>query len=122
MCRNKMNYFVNISMSSNIEATIGFKKLSLGYVKCKLYKLSSNRRCYHCQRHGHLARNCTNPVACSRCTGEHSSKECEVNTVKCVNCVLGSKAVTNHASYSDMCLYIRRLFSAKKFVRCIYFL
>lgn len=55
------------------------------------------RRCYNCQRYGHLAKPCSSAVACGRCAGNHDTKDCKSKTNKCVNC---TKA---HRSGDVMC-------------------
>ena len=94
---------VMVSMSSNMVATLGSKKLSIGYVLCKSYKLYNHRRCFHCQQHGHVAAKCTNEKACSKCGLNHSYLECHSNFSKCVNCTINGKAETDHPSYSPNC-------------------
>ena len=105
LCRNKLYRMVNITMSSSMLASIGHQRIALGYVKCKLYVVSSSSRCYHCQRHGHYADQCENKLACSRCALEHRTDECTSSTYKCVNCVNNGKEVFNHPSYSRSCPY-----------------
>ena len=104
-CRNVSCYKVVIEMSSNMCATVGNRKLSIGHTNCYSYEFVNHRRCYKCQEHGHISRNCTNPVACSRCSLEHSSAECTSNNFKCVNCVRNRRDDVNHPSYSVKCPY-----------------
>ena len=92
-------------MSPNMENSIGSKKLTLGYIKCKLYKQSMNRRCYRCQESDHFAADCKNKLRCPRCTLEHRAENCESTEFKCVNCVKGSKDDVNHPVYSSSCPY-----------------
>ena len=72
-------------------ASVGKRKLSIGHYKCYSYEFTNHRRCYHCQQPGYYARNCTNTVACSRCSHDYSSEDCTSNQFKCVNCVLNGK-------------------------------
>ena len=46
------------------------------------------RQCFHCQRFGHLAADCTAEKRCVRCGEAHSHKDCdkEQDAVKCGNC------------------------------------
>ena len=48
-CRNISSFMCQMLMSPNMENSIGLKKLTLRYIKCKLYKQSMKRRCYRCQ-------------------------------------------------------------------------
>lgn len=44
------------------------------------------RRCYRCQKYGHIARLCPSEPACGRCAGSHAPGECNSAPKKCVNC------------------------------------
>ncbi|KAF2350992.1 Endonuclease/exonuclease/phosphatase [Trinorchestia longiramus] len=46
------------------------------------------RRCYRCQRLGHVAVNCNSPLRCLVCSGPHTKDECtaEPGQEKCANC------------------------------------
>ena len=102
-CRNASCYKVGIQMSLNMAATVGNKKLSIGHSLCYSYKFVNHRRCYRCQEPGHIANTCTNTIACSRCSHEHFSKNCNSNIMKCINCVRNGKDDVNHPSYSPKC-------------------
>lgn len=43
------------------------------------------KRCYRCQRFGHIFQNCSHSVRCNRCGEGHSVQNCE-NDVNCINC------------------------------------
>ena len=102
-CRNNDIFRISVTMSNNLLASLGDRKLSVGFSKCKLYKVSNHNRCYNCQRTGHFAKDCQNEIACSRCSLGHDSRECKSTTAKCVNCVLNSENNVNHPSYSTLC-------------------
>ena len=104
-CRNISSYMCHIFMSPNMENSIGLKKLSLGYIKCKLYKQSMKRRCYRCQQSDHFAADCKNKVCCPRCSLEHRAENCSSTVFKCINCVNGSKNKVDHPVYSMVCPY-----------------
>ena len=104
-CRNNDIFRVYLTMSQSLFARLGSRKISVGFSKCKLYEIPNHRRCYKCQRPGHLAKDCKNTIACSRCSLDHASNECSSNIVKCVNCTINGKSNSNHASYSSSCPY-----------------
>ena len=44
-------------------------------------------RCYNCQKYGHMATKCTSKPVCSKCAGEHDSRNCTNDgPTKCTNC------------------------------------
>ena len=104
-CRNNDIFRLSLTLSNNFIATLGNRKLSVGLSKCKLYEVSSHKRCYNCQRPGHIAKDCPNETACSRCSHQHKSSECQSTIVKCVNCSLNSEKNVNHPSFSNVCPY-----------------
>ena len=103
-CKNNDMYRAAVSISGNMLATLGQRKLAVSFVKCKLYEWKSHRRCYKCQQVGHYSANCKNKVACSKCAGEHYLKDCPSDShSNCVNCSLHSGNDSNHPSYSPSC-------------------
>ena len=102
-CRNNDIFRVTVTLSKQILASLGNRRLSVGFTRCKLYEIPNQGRCYHCQRRGHLAKDCKNPIACSRCSLEHSSRECSSLSYKCVNCIIHGDNNANHPSYSASC-------------------
>ena len=94
-----------MSVSANMLASIGQRKLSVGFVKCKLYKWKTHRRCYRCQEVGHFAASCTGSIACSKCSGEHLLKDCQSDFNRCVNCVLNQREDIRHPSSASSCPY-----------------
>lgn len=58
------------------------------------------KRCYRCQRFGHIFSSCTHPISCNRCGENHSDQNCE-NRVRCANC-----GEDHYASDRD-CIYFR---------------
>ena len=104
-CKDNETLSAIVSISPNMLATLGQRKLCIGYVKCKLYEWKSHDRCYNCQEVGHYASSCKNDIACSKCAGKHHSKNCNSVELKCVNCLKNSKNECNHASYSPECPY-----------------
>ena len=47
------------------------------------------RRCYKCQKYGHVANDCDGPVRCGKCAGGHRTPECSAvppPPLRCANC------------------------------------
>lgn len=44
------------------------------------------KRCFRCQRYGHLNTNCDHPLRCLRCGQDHYSEDCENIQPSCANC------------------------------------
>jgi hypothetical protein len=57
------------------------------------------RFCTRCQGYGHLARFCSRPIKCGKCSLSHSTQSCAVShsNLKCASCSL------NHAAGSYGC-------------------
>lgn len=43
------------------------------------------KRCFYCQRFGHISSNCDHPIRCLRCGENHNVERCQ-NEYRCVNC------------------------------------
>lgn len=64
-------------------------------------------QCFHCQRFGHLARNCRWPQRCKFCAGPHGFKECTARRQpKCANC--GGPHVVTHSQCPHKLSAIKR--------------
>ena len=61
----------------------------MGLSTCKVYDQHHVKRCNNCQGFGHYYRNCpaANASVCANCGENHSTRECESNSYRCVNCV-----------------------------------
>ncbi|KAF2347237.1 Zinc finger CCHC-type [Trinorchestia longiramus] len=71
------------------------------------------RRCYRCQRLGHVAVNCNSPLRCLVCSGPHTKDECtaEPGQEKCANCH------QTHIARSKECPAIRNAAAIQKLQR-----
>ncbi|KAF2347025.1 Zinc finger CCHC-type [Trinorchestia longiramus] len=71
------------------------------------------RRCYRCQRLGHVAVNCNSPLRCLVCSGPHTKDECtaEPGQEKCTNCH------QTHIASSKECPAIRNAAAIQKLQR-----
>jgi hypothetical protein len=56
------------------------------------------KRCFKCQDFGHKAMGCTRPTKCSKCGGDHDTRECVSTESKCANC-----GDANHRAWHREC-------------------
>ena len=97
-CRSGM-YRIIANITEPLVAIIHGQELVVEHTLCKLYEITKHNLCFKCLLPGHFANNCVNPVVCSRCSGEHSFKECKSDFVKCVFCVRKNLCDHSHPSY-----------------------
>ena len=66
--------------------------------------------CYHCQRYGHVIANCKHreeSAHCYKCAALHSSKDCNSDVKKCINCMRQKKESNDHSAYDSCCPILR---------------
>lgn len=99
-----------------IGSSLTFKHIyeitDLFYVKVSVetYKKSGPSQCFACQRTGHGSSNCTHPLRCVKCSGEHKSSQCPKTIDQdptCCNC--GGKHTANYRG----CSYLAQAANAK---------
>lgn len=88
-------------------------KLRIHYSRCRVFEHISVRRCFKCARYGHLAAECKGVITCSNCAEPHETKDCDGNSIKCINCCesYGSNAnddKTAHQAWSFACPLLKR--------------
>lgn len=84
------------------------KFINLGWKRCKIFDHVHITRCYKCCGFAHISTNCTNKKTCSKCGGEHDFKECDKETLSCINCLnmnrkYGTKHNCEHHALSSKC-------------------
>nr|CAI5856926.1 unnamed protein product [Callosobruchus analis] len=104
---------LKFSVSFIIEVDPDVRKhiLSRGYLfvawqKCTIRDYVSVTRCFNCCRYGHVRKDCKEKPVCSRCSGEHSFRECNSNTKKCINCAKFNSFInkkTGSKNYNTVC-------------------
>jgi hypothetical protein len=114
----------NIVMEINSEdynKVMKMKKIKHEWEICKVVDNVFVRRCYNCFGFNHNAKDCKNKKACPRCAKSHESKECNAETVKCINCITSrdkfkKKDVdVNHEAWSRECpVYKSKVESGKR--------
>ena len=98
-CRSGM-YRIIVDITRPLSAILENKQLIVEHTVCKLYEITRHNMCFKCLQPGHLAKNCKNPVVCSRCSEEHCFQECNSDSVKCVFCVRKNRNDLSHPAYS----------------------
>ena len=72
-------------------------RLYLGNGTCKIYDSFHVKRCFNCQKFGHISDKCTHQVSCGHCAGSHQTKDCDKKESPpvCTNCKTSSEKVHN---------------------------
>ena len=106
-------YRASIRVSNIIRQVISKSgdRLFVGALRsCKVYDNFYVKRCFNCQKFGHLSTDCTHSAVCGHCAGAHQTRDCvhknDSTKVSCSNCKSkqGSKPVQcNHPAYSMGC-------------------
>ena len=88
-------------------------RLYLGNGTCKVYDSFHVKRCFNCQKFGHISEKCDHPFACGYCAGPHETRNCQLKNspsqadVCCTNCKNSSVTEQHdnckHPAYSMDC-------------------
>jgi hypothetical protein len=72
-------------------------KIKLGWLICNVGDYLVTNQCYNCSKYNHRHRECRGTITCPLCTGNHSLKDCSVNSqnYKCINCLNFNKQNKN---------------------------
>ena len=75
--------------------------MRLSFVSCTVYPFKPHKRCFKCQEHGHIKRECKQSTAtCAVCAGDHFTDKCtDKETVKCANCFKSTQFKNRAASH-----------------------
>jgi len=87
------------------------ERVYIGFLSYKIKMFVSITRCFKCYGYGHSARNCTvEHQLCERCgeTG-HLKASCKSETVCCINCKKGRKAVNHSVKDSNCPEYLKQV-------------
>lgn len=124
ICKNKMFNVIKIYINPNrremsynaLIETDGLtyntilkqRRLNVEWDSCIVFDHVSILRCFKCLGYNHKSNECVNKLACGRCAGNHCTKECNSNILKCVNCseLVKKKLLdtdVNHEAFSRSC-------------------
>ena len=81
-------------------------KLLVGIRSVVVYERFFVKRCFGCQKYGHIHSHCPTPdtKVCATCAGNHETKNCDKTMViKCINCQRHGTGDTNHVASSSAC-------------------
>ena len=88
-------------------------RIYLGNGTCKVYDSFHVRRCFNCQKYGHISEKCDHPFSCGYCAGSHETRNCQLKNSStqaqacCSNCknstITEQKENCEHPAYSPDC-------------------
>ena len=94
---------IKIAFIENMPTT-----LNIGYSVFKVRPyVFAPIQCYNCQRLGHTANYCKAKKRCLKCSGNHTYKDCKIDTQKCANCG------NNHMANSRICQVIKKAYDVE---------
>lgn len=86
-------------------------KLLVGIRSVTVYERVFVKRCFGCQKYGHINSHCPTPdvKVCANCAGDHETKNCDISKEKnkCANCQRHGTSNSDHAAYSSDCPVFR---------------
>ena len=91
----------SIAISNSIReyiANASSDRLFLGNGTCKVYDNFHVKRCFNCQKYGHIGEKCNQSVTCGYCAGAHETRTCQLKQ----NSVLSDQCCSNCKSSSDV--------------------
>ena len=87
-------------------------KVLVGMKGCPVYDRFFVKRCFCCQKYGHIQSKCPTPSnkVCSNCSGNHDTKNCDNNgSPSCANCKHEGLDSSHHASSTKCPIFQRGL-------------
>ena len=97
--------FANVSTTLREGLNIYKNRVTIGLVSCKVYDRFHVKRCNNCQHFGHYMKDCPSPetTVCGKCSGNHNTRDCESDIIKCINCVREKRENDNHHTFHHTC-------------------
>ena len=105
--KNNNLYKAVVRVGENVRRAIdkANNKLNIGLTSCTVFDDLFVKRCNRCQGLHHFRDKCPeeNKVICGNCAGEHETRSCVSDTIKCYNCTQAKYPDTNHKSSYYKC-------------------
>ena len=107
---NRYQVFASVSPTLREGMKHFRNKLTIGFTSCRVYDRYHVKRCNNCQHFGHYAKDCTTPEeqVCAKCSGAHSTDDCDSTVRKCVNCVRSNNEQCDHHAFDFKCPTLRK--------------
>lgn len=88
-------------------------KINIGWRKCHVADYVNVKRCFNCWGFYHIAKNCTRPISCAKCAGDHKISDCKAEKEKCVNYMYKNKTYNlkineEHSALSRKCPTLKK--------------
>lgn len=88
-------------------------KINIGGRKCHVADYVNVKRCFNCWGFYHIAKNCTRPISCAKCAGNHKISDCKAEKEKCVNYMYKNKTYNlkineEHSALSRKCPTLKK--------------
>ena len=96
---------VRVSEEVREAIDIAGNKLNIGLTSCPVYDDFFIKRCNHCQSLNHWKENCprSTPAVCGKCSGDHETRDCTSDVIKCANCAKHKFSDTGHETSYYKC-------------------
>lgn len=112
---SRRNWVVEVDAETR-KALLNSGRVYVDYDKYRVSEYIQITRCFKCQGHGHLSKDCRKEEACSICAGTHSHRDCtNKGEPKCVNCLQNNETNSDHQAVDPNCpVYKRKLANFEK--------
>ncbi|KFM61837.1 hypothetical protein X975_13106, partial [Stegodyphus mimosarum] len=105
--RNKLKWVAECS-SSAFRTIMKYPKLLLRWESHAITEHFNIKRCFRCQKYGHLQKDCQNHITCANCAQNHDTRDCTSDVLACVNCLNSNEFArvpvpVDHATYYSDC-------------------
>lgn len=117
---NPSRRFNTYSVIAEVDSTtfvhlVNKERINIGWDRCYVHEVHNITRCYNCSGFYHKAKECKNKLACPKCSGEHTLKDCTSSQAECINCKMAIqklkiKVDARHEAWDLNCpVYKRKL-------------